>query len=121
MATKKLLDTGSMRAAAFATLDRDEQVPKFDELTDRSDRPRGYLRKLILAVETAAQTPHGDAVDRGTTQPEIHREFLEGGKHGDWIAKRLRPKDHGTNEIRATSVDSLAQKLEAESEGECNA
>jgi len=52
---------------------------------------------------------------------EIYRELHSGGKHGDWIAKRLRPRDGGTNVLRATSVDALAQELEAESEGECDA
>jgi hypothetical protein len=47
---------------------------------------------------------------------EIYRELLRGGTHGDWVAKRLRPTQDGTDEIRATSVDSLAQKLEVESE-----
>lgn len=52
---------------------------------------------------------------------EIYRELLREGTHGDWVAKRLRPIQDGTEEIRATSVDSLARKLEAENEGDCDA
>lgn len=48
---------------------------------------------------------------------EIYRELLSGGKHGDWIARRLRPIEDGTNELRALTVDSLAERLEAEGEG----
>jgi hypothetical protein len=52
---------------------------------------------------------------------EIYRDLLLGGKHGDWIAKRLRPRDHSTSLLRAPSVDALARKLEAESERERDA
>ena len=44
---------------------------------------------------------------------EIYRDLLPEGKHGDWIAKHLRPGQRGTSEVRAGSVESLAQQLEA--------
>jgi hypothetical protein len=45
--TKKLFDTGPMQTAVADTLDRDEQVPRCDELSDRADLLRGHRRRLI--------------------------------------------------------------------------
>jgi hypothetical protein len=45
---------------------------------------------------------------------EIYREILSEGRHGDWIARRLRPVEGDETEIRATGVRSLAERLNAE-------
>jgi hypothetical protein len=48
---------------------------------------------------------------------EIYRERLPGGAHGDWIAKRLRPKDGSATELRGSTSDHLAEQLRGEAGG----
>ncbi|GAB3977709.1 hypothetical protein GCM10029978_068240 [Actinoallomurus acanthiterrae] len=43
---------------------------------------------------------------------EIYRELLDGGRHGDWVARPL-PGTGESAELRATQIDDLAEQLAA--------
>jgi hypothetical protein len=45
---------------------------------------------------------------------EIYRELLPDATHGEWIAERLRPTEGDPAELRALTIESLAEKLKEE-------